>query len=76
MKEFVRSMDELPLIVKVILCLPFLDIIWGIYRLIKAIAVNDPLRIVIAVLLLVIGVPFIWLLDLIFVLFTGTAFWF
>ena len=32
---FVSAMDGLSKIVKIILCLPFLNIIWAIYRIVK-----------------------------------------
>ena len=34
---FISWVDGLPRIVKIIFALPILDIIWGVYRLIKAV---------------------------------------
>ena len=36
--NFVKAMDNLPFILKLILALPGLDIVWGIYRLVKGVA--------------------------------------
>ena len=33
--KFVEWMDDLPYIVKIIFCLPGLDLIWAIYRIVK-----------------------------------------
>ncbi len=73
---FVGWIEGLPAIVKLVLCIPVVDAVWSVWRLMKAIAVNDGARIVLALLLLVLGIPFIWVLDLVFVLLTGNGFWF
>ena len=36
MKDFINSLEGLPLLVKLILALPALDIVWGIYRILSA----------------------------------------
>ena len=36
MKSFISAMDGLPKVVKIILAIPFLDIIWVVYRLIRS----------------------------------------
>lgn len=42
MKEFVKAVDGLPWIVKIILALPGIDgFAWGIYRLLKGISSNN-----------------------------------
>ena len=41
MNEFIRAMDGLPKLVKILLAIPCLDIIWVIYRLVKSINAND-----------------------------------
>lgn len=73
---FVGWIEGLPVILKLILCIPVIDVVWSVWRLMKAIAVNDPVRIVLALLFLILGIPFIWVLDLVFVLLTGNGFWF
>ena len=76
MKEFIKAMDNLPFIVKVILAIPVLDIIWSIYKLIKAIDEGDVIHIVCGVLLVVFGPVFMWILDIIWLILKGKPFWF
>ncbi len=76
MKSFVRAMDNLPLIVKIILALPMIDIVWVVYRLIKSISNENVLGIVLGVLLLFIGIPFLWLIDIITLIINNNVLWF
>ncbi len=76
MKEFVKWMNSTPKILKIIFTLPGLDIIWSIYKLIKAIADNNALEIVLAILLLFFGPTIMWILDLIWVVIYDRPFWF
>ena len=71
MQEFLRAVDGLPLIAKVILCIPVLDIFYGICRVVKGITKGDVLWIVLGVLTVFPGAFFIWILDLIWVLLKG-----
>lgn len=41
--DIFKSIDELPKIVKIILCLPFLDIFWAIVRIAKGLVKNNVL---------------------------------
>lgn len=54
----VSAFDNLPKWAKIILALPFLDILWVVYRLFRSIEKSNVLGIVLAVLLLVLGIPF------------------
>jgi hypothetical protein len=51
MKEFLKGMDDLPKVVKIILALPGLDIIWSVYRVIKAYSKNDQVGMIVWLLL-------------------------
>ncbi|HKL84616.1 MAG TPA: hypothetical protein VJZ48_04025 [Bacilli bacterium] len=73
--EFVKAMDKLPLIVKIILAIPMLDVIWVIYRLVKSLAKNNTIGIVLAVVLLFVGIPFLWIVDMIFLVLNGKVLW-
>ncbi len=75
MKEFIKAMDNLPWIAKLILCIPALDIVWTIYRLIKSIDAKNNLGIIIAIILFVCA-PFVWLIDLICVILNKQVWWF
>ena len=73
MNELLKALDEIPLIVKVILCLPCVDVFYGICRIVKGAVKNDLVWIVLAILTVFPGAFFIWILDLIWVLTKGHA---
>lgn len=75
MKELVDAFDGLPLLVKCLLCIPFLAIVWWVYRICRSVMKNNAVGIVLAVILLIIGIPFMWLIDLICLLVTGRVLW-
>ena len=65
MKDFIKAMDNLPWIVKLILCLPALDIVWAIYRIVKGVATKS------GILWIVPGIAIGWLIDLISTIVAG-----
>lgn len=73
--NFVKTMDELPLIVKIILAIPALDIIWVVYRLVKSLNKKNTIGVVLALVLLFFGWPFLWVLDIIFIVLRGQVLW-
>ncbi|MGI6787177.1 MAG: hypothetical protein ACOX5X_01290 [Acholeplasmataceae bacterium] len=73
---FVKWMDANPKWLKVVLALPLLDILWVIYRLIKSVNDKSTLGVVLAVILIVIGLPWLWLLDIITLLVLNKVLWF
>ena len=68
MKEFIKTMDDLPFIVKLLLCIPALDIIWNVYRVIKCLDEKNTTGLVVSIILLVLCWSFIWIFDLICVI--------
>ncbi|MBE6570091.1 MAG: hypothetical protein E7658_07755 [Ruminococcaceae bacterium] len=75
MKDLIKTFDSLPLIVKIILAIPALDIVWWIYRICRSLDKNNILGVVIAVVLLLVGIPFMWVVDIICILLKGSVFW-
>lgn len=75
LNELINIMDNLPQWVKIILALPFLDIVWNIYRLLKSISKNNTVGIVVAVIILFVGVPFVWLIDIICIAYNNHVWW-
>lgn len=71
----VNTFDSLPKWLKIVLALPFLDIVWVVYRLFKSIAKNNTLGIVLAILLIIIGIPFLWLVDIITLAIQDKVLW-
>lgn len=75
MKGFIVAMEKLPLIVKVLLALPMLDIIWVVYRIARSIDKQSTFGILLGVIMIIIGIPFLWLIDIITILVTGNVWW-
>jgi hypothetical protein len=75
LNTFITQMDNLSQVVKILLALPFIDIIWVIYRLIKSIAKDDVLGLVLAIVAIIVGVPFLWVIDMICIAFMGHVWW-
>ncbi|MGN0804763.1 MAG: hypothetical protein ACI4MS_05215 [Candidatus Coproplasma sp.] len=74
MKELIKQVNGLPLIVKLLLCIPAIEIFYGICRVVNGIVKNNVLWIVLAILTIVPGAFFMWLIDVIWVLWKGHAF--
>lgn len=75
MKKFIKAMDDLPLIVKIILAIPALDIIWNIVRVCRSAAANNFLGVILGILLIVVGIPFMWLVDIISLVCLNRVLW-
>ncbi|MBE6653938.1 MAG: hypothetical protein E7608_00615 [Ruminococcaceae bacterium] len=76
MKDLVKAIDNLPWLVKLILCIPVLDIVWAVYRVIRSLAAGNVLGIVLSIVLIIVGIPVLWLIDLICVLVSKNVWWF
>lgn len=68
-------MDDLPLILKIILALPMLDIVWSVYRIVRSVNNNSIFGIVLGVIILIIGIPFLWLIDIITLILMNKVLW-
>ena len=68
MKDLVKAFDKLPWLVKLLFCLPALDILWGIYRICKGVATKNTLMLVIGILWIVPGCAICWIVDLVSVI--------
>ena len=73
MNDLLKSVDGLPLILKVILCIPCIDIFYCICRVVQGVVKNNVLWIGLGILTVFPGAFFMWLLDLIWVLWKGHA---
>lgn len=67
MKDLLNSLRGLPWIIKLILCLPALDIVWSVARVLNGIVKNNVVYIVLGILSIVPGAAFLWIIDLILV---------
>lgn len=75
MNDLIKTFDDLPLIVKVILCIPMLDIVWSIYKICRSVSKNNVLGIILGILTIFPGAFFIWIIDLVTVLLNGKVWW-
>ncbi len=75
MNNFIKWMDGLPLVLKIIFALPIFDIIWNVYRLVKSCNKNNVLGIVLAVVLIIIHVAFVWVVDIITICTKNKVLW-
>lgn len=72
----VSWMDRQSKLVKVILALPILDIIWVIYRIAKSAKKNHMLGVVLGIVLIIVGILFLWLIDIITIVLNDKVLWF
>ncbi len=75
MKQLIKSVENLPLIIKLVLAIPGLDIFWNVFRVVRSLAKENILGAVLAVALIIIGIPFMWLIDLICLFASGKIWW-
>ena len=71
MKKFVSAMDNLPWLVKLLLCIPALDIVWAVYRIVKGLSTKNTLMLVFGILWIIPGAVICWLVDIICTIFMG-----
>lgn len=75
MQNLINSIDNLPMLVKLILALPGIDIIWVVYRLVRSVVKQNIVGIVLAIVVLIFGVPFLWIIDILCLIFMGKVWW-
>lgn len=76
MKDIIKAFDNLPWILKLILCIPALDIVWSVYKLIKSIDNGNIVYIILGILTIIPGAFFIWIVDIITVILNKKVWWF
>lgn len=76
MGKFVAWMDGRSTLIKVLFAIPFLDIIWVIYRIAKSASEKNTLGVVLGIILIIVGIPFLWLVDIITLVLKDKVLWF
>ena len=71
MKDFLKGLETMPLLVKIILALPALDIVWGIYRIVAAVDKKNMPGLIVSIIL--IFIPITWIFDIVMILLTGNV---
>lgn len=69
LKKLCDAFDESVTILKLILCIPVLDIVWSLYRIARSIIAKNTVGIVISVILAI--VPVMWIADIICIVLNG-----
>ncbi len=62
---YVKAIDGLPWILKLIIALPGLDLLYGIYRLVKGVKKNDLVLVIVGIIWIFSGWAILWIIDLI-----------
>lgn len=62
---FISAMDSLDWLVKLLLCLPVLDLAWAVYRIIKGAEGGNVVTLIAGILWIIPGSVICWLADLI-----------
>lgn len=75
MKNLIKAFDDLPFIVKLIFCIPAVNIVWQVYKICKSVDKGNVLGIVLGILCIIPGAVFIWLIDLISLIANGKTVW-
>ena len=75
MKGLVKAFDNLPKIVKLILCIPVISIVWGIYRLCRSIAKKSLLGIILGIIMLFVNAAIFWIVDIITIILFNKVLW-
>ena len=68
---FIGAMDSLPFWAKLLLCIPMLDIVWAVYRIVKGVTEGNMLVLVFGILWIIPGCAICWLVDLISTIIYG-----
>lgn len=76
MANFIKWMDQRSRIVKILFCLPFVDIIWAVYRILGAVKNENWLHLILGIIWIFFGSFIGWVLDLICIILFNHIFWF
>ena len=74
-KKIIKTIDEQDKIIKLILCIPVVAIVWNVYRLCRSLEKNNIVGVIIAIVLMLPGACFMWLVDLLCILVNGKIWW-
>ena len=75
-KDIIKFVDGLDDVVKLLLCIPVLNIVFSVYKLCRSLESKEPLWIILGVLVIFPGAAFMWIVDLVCLLLNRKIFWF
>ena len=76
MKDLIKAIDNLSDLVKLLLCLPIVNIVWGIYRVARGVEANNVMGIVLGILWIIFGGIILWVFDLVYMIMNKKIWWF
>ena len=65
MKGLIKWFEDAPIWLKIIFALPFLDVIWGVFRIIKGAVKKDFGIMIIGILWVLLGWGILWIIDIV-----------
>lgn len=65
------AIDGLPWLLKILFCIPVLDIIWAVYRIIKGISTGSLLLTIVGILWIIPGAAVLWIVDIVTTIIFG-----
>ena len=71
LKDLLKTVDKLPKLVKVILCILGLDLVWAIYRIVKGVVKKDLVLTIIGIVWIFGACTITWIFDLITTILYG-----
>lgn len=74
-KDFLKGMNALPKLGKLLLCLPVVDILWAVYRILGAVEKKDVFKLILGIIWIFAGAAIFWILDLVCVILYGHICW-
>ena len=65
MKGFIKWMDNLHWLIKLLLCIPALDVVWAVYRIVKGVEYHKLGTLIVGILWIVPGIACGWIIDIV-----------
>ena len=75
MEDYIKTFDDLPIWAKILLALPVVDLVWGLYRLFKSIKNQHSVGIILAIVLILFA-SFWFIVDIVSLAVQGKVIWF
>ena len=75
MRTLINAIDSLPMLFKLLLCIPAVAVSWMIYRICRSLEKGNMIGAIIAAVLIIVGLPWAWAVDLVCLLVMGKVWW-
>ena len=76
MASYIKWMNSRSKLVKILFCLPIIDILWAIYRIVGAVKNRNIIHLILGLIWVFFGPSFGWILDLASIILFDHIFWF